>query len=157
MKTPEWINDSLTLSGKEIPVRVGFLSHQELKFYPENPRLYSLVRADEKVPSQKEIEEKLAQMDHVKTLIQSIKANGGLTDPLIVRDGDYVVVEGNSRLAAYRLLAQREPIKWGMVKCKLLPKDISEDLIFLLLGEYHIIGRKDWQPYMVLPKIRTTC
>ena len=25
-----------------------------------------------------------------------------------------------------------------------LPSDMGEDLIFALLGEYHIIGRKDW-------------
>ncbi|MGA2545393.1 MAG: ParB N-terminal domain-containing protein [Rectinemataceae bacterium] len=86
-------------------------------------------------------------MDHVKQLVQSIRANGGLTDPLIVRDGDYVVLEGNSRLAAYRLLEGNDPIKWGKVKCTLLPKDISESLVFALLGEYHIIGKKDWAPY----------
>ena len=83
----------------------------------------------------------------MKQLLHSILANGGLTDPLIVRDGDHVVLEGNSRLAAYRLLARNDAIKWGMVKVKVLPADISERLIFTLLGEYHIIGRKDWAPY----------
>lgn len=28
------------------------------------------------------------------------------------RNGDYVVLEGNSRLAAYRLLAEKDPVKW---------------------------------------------
>lgn len=32
-------------------------------------------------------------------------------------------------------------------KVRLLPSDISEKLVFALLGEYHIIGRKDWAPY----------
>ena len=49
-------------------------------------------------------------MDHVKQLVQSIRANGGLTDPLIVQDGEFVVFEGNSRLAAYRLLARLDPL-----------------------------------------------
>lgn len=142
-----WVDDSLTLCGKEIPVRLGKLPQTELKFYPENPRLYSIVRAGEAEPSQSTIEKKLGAMDHVKQLAQSIRANSGLTDPLIVRDGDFVVLEGNSRLGAYRLLARNDAIKWGMVKCKLLPKDISEDMVFALLGEYHIIGKKDWAPY----------
>jgi hypothetical protein len=86
-------------------------------------------------------------MDHVKRLIQSIRANGGLTDPVLVRDGDFVVLEGNSRLAAYRVLARTNPIKWGMIKVKLLPTDVSDDTVFALLGEYHIIGRQDWAPY----------
>ena len=59
----------------------------------------------------------------------------------------FVVLEGNSRLAAYRELAKNDAIKWGKAKVRLLPDDISEELVFALLGEYHIIGRKDWAPY----------
>ena len=147
MSNEEWVPGSLTLSKQEIPVRTGQLPVQGLKFYPENPRLYSIVNAGNGEPTQGVIQKKLAAMEHVKQLVQSIKANGGLTDPLIVRDGDYVVLEGNSRLAAYRLLADHDPAKWGKVKCTLLPKDISDSLVFALLGEYHIIGKKDWAPY----------
>jgi len=147
MTKVEWVEDSLTLCGKEIPVRAGYFRQSDLMFYPENPRLYSIIRAAEKEPSQAVIEKRLAGMEHVKQLVQSIRANGGLTDPLIVRDGDYVVLEGNSRLAAYRILARNDPIKWGRVKVRLLPKEIGEDIVFALLGEYHIIGKKDWAPY----------
>lgn len=138
---------TLTVNGKEIPVQNSILRQADLKFYPENPRIYSLVFSDGAAPSQEEIEKRLGRLDHVKQLVQSIKANSGLLDPLIVRDGDLVVLEGNSRLAAYRLLNRVDPIKWGEVKCVLLPSDICDDLVFALLGEYHIIGRKDWAPY----------
>jgi hypothetical protein len=147
MSVDSWTDGTLTLSGKEIPVRTGFLRVGELQFYPQNPRLYSLVCAGEEDPSQAVIQKRLAAMEHVKQLVQSIRANGGLTDPLIVRDGDYVVLEGNSRLAAYRLLEGNDALKWGKVKCTLLPRDISESMVFALLGEYHIIGKKDWAPY----------
>jgi len=139
--------DSLTLNGNEIPAKVGFLLQSKLKFYPENPRIYSIICAGEKKITQEEIEERLSEKEYVRILMQSIKANGGLTDPLIVRDGDMVVLEGNSRLAAYRMLSKKDPEKWAKVKCKILPSDISEELIFMLLGEYHIIGRTDWLPY----------
>ena len=66
---------------------------------------------------------------------------------MLVRDGDLVVLEGNSRLAAYHELARNDAITWGKAKVQLLPSDISEKLVFALLGEYHIIGRKDWAPY----------
>ncbi len=66
---------------------------------------------------------------------------------MLVRDGDFVVLEGNSRLAAYRELGRNDAIKWGEAKVRLLPSNISEKLVFALLGEYHIIGRKDWAPY----------
>ncbi len=141
-------NDTLTIGSKEIPVTRASLKQAELQFYAENPRIYSLVVASTgELPSQDEIQETLTKFDYVKQLVQSIKANGGLIDPLLVRDGDYVVIEGNSRLAAYRALAKQDPIKWGKVKCCILPKDIDDDLVSALLGEYHIIGRKDWAPY----------
>lgn len=139
--------DTLTINGNEIPVKHSMMAQADLRFYPENPRIYSLVFNGGAPPSQEEIQKKLGALDHVKQLVQSIRANGGLLDPLIVREGDNVVLEGNSRLAAYRLLFAGDPIRWGKVKCVLLPSDISEDFVFALLGEYHIISRKDWAPY----------
>ena len=147
MATNTCVDDSLTLGGQEIRVRAGRLPQADLRFYADNPRIYSLICAEDDEPSQTEIQERLSRMDHVKKLVQSIEANGGVTDPLIVRDGDLTVLEGNSRLAAYRLLSAKDPIRWGEVKVRLLPEDIEEDLVFALLGEYHIIGRKDWAPY----------
>jgi len=142
-----FIEEKLTLRGKEISVRIGTLPQHELLFYLENPRLYSLVRADGKEPTQEDIEETLSRKEHVKHLIKSIEDNGGLIDPVIVLGDSNVVLEGNSRLAAYRVLAQKDPIKWGRIKVKILPKDIPESSIFALLGEYHIIGKTDWAPY----------
>lgn len=140
--------NSITIGSNEIPTRSVEIDQHSLLFYPENPRIYSLLNFSSlAAPDQEEIEEKLSTMDHVNELVQSIRANGGLIDPLIVRDGDFVVLEGNSRLAAYRKLAKKDPIKWGQVKCTVLPHDIGEDLIFKLLGQYHIISRKDWSPY----------
>ena len=141
------VMDKLTIGGKEIVVKKQLLKQEELKFYPDNPRIYSILRSEGSDLTQGDIENKLCKLEHVRKLFHSIKANGGLIDPLIVRDGDYLVLEGNSRLAAYRLLAKQDPIKWGMVICNILPSDISDDLIFKLLGQYHIIGKTDWSPY----------
>lgn len=144
---PEKNEDALTIGGKEISIKLAWIPQVDLKFYPENPRIYSIVCADEKEPNQEEIEERLTEMDRIRVLAQSIRANGGLLEPLIVKANDNIVLEGNSRLAAYRILAKENPVKWGKVKCKLLPTTISDDDIFALLGEYHIISRKDWEPY----------
>ena len=144
--TSLWIDDSLTIARQEIAVKCGQMQQAALRFFPENPRVYSILNGEEEA-SQTEIETRLGSRDHVKVLVQSIRANGGLTDPVLVRDGDFVVVEGNSRLAAYRMLAKGDPVKWGLIKVKLLPRDVSDDVVFALLGEYHIIGRKDWAPY----------
>ncbi|MBP7052171.1 MAG: hypothetical protein KBE65_14240 [Phycisphaerae bacterium] len=147
MTSESSVEYALTIMGQEIPVQTAFLRNEELRFYPYNPRIYSLLSADDKEPSQDEIEKCLVQMDHVRQLKQSIMANGGLLDPLLVRSGDNVVLEGNSRLAAYRLLSRGNAVKWAKVKCTLLPADLTDDRVFAMLGEYHIIGRKDWAPF----------
>uniref|UniRef100_M4C609 Uncharacterized protein n=1 Tax=Hyaloperonospora arabidopsidis (strain Emoy2) TaxID=559515 RepID=M4C609_HYAAE len=139
--------EKLTLKGQEISVKVGAVNQSDLKFYLENPRLYSLVRAEGQEPTQEDIQEILSKKDHVKQLVKSIQENGGLIDPVIVLSGKNIVIEGNSRLAAYRILSEKDPVKWGKIKAKFLPEDIPESSIFALLGEYHIIGKTDWAPY----------
>jgi hypothetical protein len=58
--------DTLVLQNKRIKVQLAEFAQADLNFYLENPRLYTVVRADGKEPTQEEIEETLATMDHVK-------------------------------------------------------------------------------------------
>ena len=139
--------ETLIIGKQEYTVEVRDLNQADLLFYPENPRVYSVLNMMGGDPTQEEIEDHMCGLDHVKQLKVSIESNGGLIDPLVVRDGDFTVLEGNSRLAAYRLLCAHDPVKWGMVRCKILPADISDSAVFALLGQYHIIGRKDWEPF----------
>ena len=148
-KSSAMIKDILQVSKKKIPVEVGELDQFKLNFYPDNPRIFSIVHADTDSPDQEEIEAKLLKLDHVKHLIKSIKIHGGLIDPVIVHGGNFNVIEGNSRLAAYRHLAKSDPIGWAKIRVKVLPPDIEDKYIYALLGEYHIVGKKDWQPYEV--------
>jgi len=136
----------ITIGKKEYEVSEVQLNQCELLFYEENPRVYSALRADGSTPTQEVIEEKMTSMDHVKQLRLSIEQNGGLIDPLMVvkRNDDYIVLEGNSRLAAYRLLAAKDPVKWQKVRACILPEEITDGDIFTLLGQYHLVGRKDW-------------
>src|ERR1039458_6699113 len=126
--------DSILILGTKVPTTTQMLPQRNLKFFVDNPRVYSIVRANGKQPSQEEIEQQLGALEHVRELREDIKRNGGLIEPLIVRDGTLEVLEGNSRLAAYRQLAAKEPIKWGMVKCMVLPADVDDSLVFALLG-----------------------
>ena len=140
--------ETILIRGKQIPVRTITLRQDTLRFFVDNPRVYSVLRKDgTSEPSQEEIQAKLLDMDHVKELIQDIKRDGGLTDPIIVRDGTLEVLEGNSRLAAYRHLVELDPIKWGMIKVRLLPEDTDEKLILALLGQYHLKGKTAWPPF----------
>jgi len=139
--------NTILIRGHEVPVVTKYYEQDKLRFYPENPRVYSVLHGGGETPTQDEIQERLLDMEHVKELIQDIRLNKGLIEPLIVKDETLEVIEGNSRLAAYRFLAKSDPVKWGYVKCTILPHDIDESLIFALLGQFHIKGKKDWVPY----------
>ena len=137
---------SYKVNGKDIPYEVRDISQDKLQFYPENPRVFSIIAA-KGIESQDEIEDCMRSMDHVKLLRTQIQTHGGLIDPIVVRAGDFVVLEGNSRLAAYRMLHDVDPITWNLVKCHVVPSDISADDIFELLGNWHISGKTAWTPY----------
>ena len=139
--------DYITIGKAKIPIKKAEIEQSKLKFWKENPRVYSALNAGDGDPSQEEIEKVMCARDHVKKLKESIKTNGGLIDPVIVLEGQNIVLEGNSRLAAYRLLFSKDPIKWAKIKVVFLPQDTPESTIFTLIGQYHIIGRKDWEPY----------
>lgn len=139
-------SDVITLRQKEVPLVVDSVDNHKLRFYTENPRIYSHTWSEGREPTQQEIFDVLAKTEHVReVLLPSIKANGGLIEPLLVKGN--VVLEGNSRLAAYRLLSENDQEKWRLVRVRRLPSDISEADVFALLGEYHIVGKKDWAPF----------
>jgi hypothetical protein len=140
----------ITIGSKEIEADEEVLNQADLDFYEENPRIYSqILNFEGGCAIQTEIENALTRMEHVKQLQNSIEQNGGLIDPVLVikRNGRYTVLEGNSRLAAYRILAEKDLAKWKTIKCLILPDSISENDIFTLLGQYHLIGRKDWNAF----------
>lgn len=141
------INDFITIGKQKIPVVNCELNQADLRFYPENPRVYSALNSDGTTPSQEDIEEHMKKQDHVRELRDDIEANGGLMESIYVRDGDFVVLEGNSRLAAYRMLAEKNAVQWCKIKCYLLPENISDDLVFKLIGQFHIKGKKPWDAY----------
>ena len=134
-------NELIEFKEKELKV-------DDLLFWEENPRVYSILRMHTggEEPTQKEIEDIMIQKcANVKELRSSIKANGGLTHPIFVRKN--VVIEGNSRLAAYRLLCRSDKLTWAKIRCNVLPDDISDDLVFALIGSIHINGVTEWTPF----------
>jgi hypothetical protein len=138
----------IPIKGKDYTVSIRHLRHDTLTFYPENPRIYSVLHDGAgEAPSQEEIQNCLQDMDHVRELKEDIKENGGLIEPLYVKEATLEVVEGNSRLAAYRMLGEDNAVLWEKVKCALLPKEVDDSAIASLLGQLHLKGKKDWRPY----------
>lgn len=143
MKTDDYI----LIKTRKIPAQNRDIDQRKLRFWSDNPRVYSLLDRTGEDPGQDTILERMLQLDHVKELKGDIEKNGGLIDPLIVRDGDMVVLEGNSRLAAYRALEQAQPGRWTHIRCRVLPENLDDAAVYAMLGQYHVKGKKDWAPY----------
>lgn len=146
-KVTNFIDDKMRISGEMVPFKKGVLLHSDLRYWVKNPRIYSIVHATDVPLEQDEIELELQKCDHVKQLIRDIKHHKGLITPVFVLDKKFEVIEGNSRLAAIRALAAKQPTQFGKMECIVFPADINEKLIYSFLNQEHIQGKHQWSPY----------
>ncbi len=129
---------------QEVPLR-------RLKLDPNNVRFHHLAEP----LSDSEIEEKIWGENDTRDLFREILASRGLTEPPIV-DSNYSIREGNRRIVCLRKLNEktrkgeyatlgiREDL-WDTVTCYVLPRDTSEKDVAILLGRFHVSGKKTWR------------
>ena len=94
-------------------------------------------------------------MGSYQRLKHSIKASGGIIQPIIVNrneDGRYRCVEGNTRVAIYRQL-RREDRAGGLTgeKWDLIPATIRDQMdeheVHKIRLQVHLVGNRQWDPY----------
>ena len=145
---------TIAIMGQDIPAHHDQIAIGRLHFLPDNPRVYAAIRempdfadltSDEK---QNCIYERLLKEPSVKNLIPEIKRDGGLQDPIIVRWDTQEVIEGNSRLAAYRKLSGVDPgdENWAKISC-IIVNTLTDEQQTRLLGQSHLHGKTEWSPY----------
>ena len=139
--------------GEEIPVTEDLKPITELKFLPDNPRVYACTRAipgfDDMIfeEQQKQLYRKLLQEPSVKNLIPEIKRHGGLMEPVLVRHDTQEVIEGNSRLAAYRKLCEDDPSgDWELIPCHIVDR-LTERQQYAFLNQVHVKGKTKWSAF----------
>jgi hypothetical protein len=130
-----------------------------LYYYASNPRIYSILKQHGDHITQQTIERHLWDLGSTKDLYHDIMKNGGLIEEILVRHNDKLnvdeVLEGNSRLCAYRHLLKNSEkrndaagvAKWSKIKAKVLPPTIDDEVVFSILGVLHIRGKAEWRPY----------
>ncbi len=145
-------NNIIVVDSKEISTQIREISIFDLTFWTENPRIDSIIK--ERFPlgnaTENDIEQSLWELDSVKELYQDIKLNGGLIDEILVKGT--IVLEGNSRLCAYRNLYKRavnheEREKWSRIRARVIPDETSNETIFTILGTWHIKGKSEWKTF----------
>lgn len=141
----------LPLGEASLEIRRELLDTEELRLDPDNPRLTALLAqrsGRRRKPAQRELESLLWELPQVRALAKSIQQNGGLLeDPLARHDG--TLVEGNCRTVALRMLQRENPDdpRFSQLHVRVLPDDVTEVQIALLLGDLHIAQKIPWRGY----------
>jgi len=143
--------DEITLDGRKVQVQNIDLPLDDVRLDPRNPRIANTVAisiAEEGTALQKRLENLLWEDDDVRDLYRQVLINKGLVERIIVRP-DGTAVEGNCRTVVYRKLREKfktEP-RWQRIPSRLLPDDIGDREIAILLGEMHVAGKNTWTPF----------
>jgi hypothetical protein len=143
--------DEITLDGKRVQVESVDLPLDEVSLDPRNPRIANTVSfsiSDEGEKLQRKLEELLWKDDDVRDLYRQVLINKGLVERIIVRQ-DGSVVEGNCRTVVYRKLREKRPTEreWKSIPARILPPDIGDRDVAILLGEMHVAGKNTWTPF----------
>ena len=121
----------------------------DLKLDPTNQRVsFEIQNSLGLINSDAKLHEVLWKIDAVKKLSKSIYQNGGLIeDPIIRRDG--TVIEGNCRTVSLREINKNYPTdeRFKEIYVKVLPDDITDQDIMILLGALHIAGKIEWRAF----------
>lgn len=136
-----------------IPYDSDYCEISELRFLHDNPRVYACTHGKpefarlHEAAQQDLIFAELQKQPGFDALKQDIVRHGGLIEPILIRLDRKEVVEGNTRLAAYRVLAAEEaPGEWGLIPCNMV-KGLTDDQQAAFLNQIHVTGKTQWSAY----------
>ena len=145
--------ETITILEREFHLGFAAVPIDELRFLPDNPRVYAVTHGqtdfDDLSPEQQQdlIFEKLCAEPSVRNLKNDVRRHRGLLEPILVRLDTNHVVEGNSRLAVYRLLHQEEADgPWETIPCRLISR-LTEEEQAAYLSQIHVTGKTEWAAY----------
>lgn len=145
--------DTTPINGRRVPYRDDVIDVDQLQFWEANPRVYAAVRGvpgwskADPMRRQQIIAECMENEESTRSVLEGLRLHQGQQEPLIVDLRGNIVIEGNSRLAALRVLAREDPAQWGAAICRCY-NDLTEEERCALLSEMHVIGKTEWNPYV---------
>jgi len=148
--------NEIVVNGQKIQTIIEEIDIFKLNYWKENPRVNSIIKQNfgDKDISDEDIEKLLwEKVDSVHDLFQDIKKHGGLLDEILVKKN--IVLEGNSRLCAYRHLYKNAEqkkdeealLRWSYIRARVIPEETSNEVVFSILGTWHIKGKTRWDTY----------
>lgn len=142
---------TITILGEKIPVHNEKMSIDDLRYFEENPRVYSSINVANKPEDAEELQKfihtEMLKQPSAKNLISDIKKNEGLLEPILIRYDTRQVIEGNSRLAVFRYLYGKEnDEKWATMDCECV-SSLTQEQQDTYLNQIHIKGKTSWSAY----------
>lgn len=143
--------DEIVLDGMKVQVRGLDLPLESVQLDPTNPRVanaISMADFGSGEDLQQSLKELLWSDSDVHSLYRSVLENKGLVERIIVRN-NLVVAEGNCRTVVYRKLRENFPQSplWKTIPARVLPADITDRQVAILLGELHVGGKNKWSAF----------
>lgn len=146
------VDNVLKILGEEVSYEDERMDIFELRYYEKNPRVLSKLIREQEIDSlsddriQKVVERRMKDEQSVRNLRKTIRHHRGIVEPLVVQFSTRKVIEGNSRLAALRMLyAENSDPVYLTVPCRMVT--LSEKQIDALLHQYHVDGKTEWTPF----------
>lgn len=140
--------ETITVMGREISYEIQDVDISKLGYYSENPRInYIISKHPPERITQEFIEQELLKLDSTKERIKDLEENKGLVDEVYVLGNK--VVEGNTRLCAFRRLSKKYPDdpRWKTIKARILHDSVNDEELFYILRTFHIKGKTPWDAY----------
>jgi len=142
------MRNTITVLGRLITYEIKDVDIKKVEYYPENPRInYIISKYSKNEITQDLIERELFKLEQTRERMKDLEENKGLIDEVYVLKNQ--VVEGNTRLCAFRKLSQKYPNdkRWKTIKARILQDDVSDEELFHILGIFHIKGKTEWDAY----------
>lgn len=143
----------MKILGEAIPLSNDYISINQLKFLKDNPRVYACTYGepgfDNRTEEQQQqiIYKKLCDEPSVQNLIPEIQRHGGLIEPILIRHDTKEVIEGNSRLATYKILHKKyDKGDWEKIPCEIV-SSLTEEQLAAFLNQIHVKGKTQWAAY----------
>jgi hypothetical protein len=138
-----------TIAGHEVELDYELAPLTALRLDPENPRIRFQIRhgTRSEPKNQAELLAVIRDQPGYEPLLKQIRQHGSIHDPLYVRH-DGRIIEGNTRYAVATLLDGTNTAgeKWKRLPVYRFPADAPEEIIQLLMADFHIAGKTTWRP-----------
>lgn len=125
----------------------------------ENPRIKHLMAMYEQVTDARmrlalgaggDADDDATAQDKYRQLKRAIRETGGVVQPVILKeagDGNFLCIEGNTRVAIYRELAEESaPGDWTRILA-IVHDDLSEQRAHEIRLQVHLVGPRSWSAY----------